>query len=332
MRFPMQLNMSLTGYLMKNKLKGVERFPLVLMLEPLHLCNLSCLGCGRIREYKDTMQDKLTLQQCLDAVVECGAPVVSICGGEPLLYPQIGELVKEVIALKRHIHLCTNAIELERSLDKFTPSTFLNLNFSIDGMAKTQEFTRNRKGIFDLQMKAMREAKRRGFRVFVNTTLYKESDVKEIEALFDLLTETGVDGIEATPGFSYGEVVKDMFLEREETHKKFRYIASLAHKYRLLNTPLYMKFLTGERHLDCTPWGTVTYNPQGWKGPCYLITDKHYTSFREMMDTTDWERFVKREDPRCRDCMMHSGVEATAVREVGKSARDIYEMVRWNLT
>jgi len=332
MRFPMQLNVSLTSYLMKKKLKGVKRYPTVLMLEPLHLCNLACMGCGRIREYKDTLQDMLTLQECVDKVIECGAPVVSICGGEPLIYPEIGPLVKRVLELKRHIYLCTNAVKLSESLDKFTPSPYLNLNLSIDGLEKTQEITRGRKGIFDIQMKAISDAKARGFRVIINTTLYKESEVSEVEQLFDRLTALKVDGILVTPGFSYGEVKGDIFLDREESMKKFKYLSSLSNKYRFFNTPLYMHFLAGERHLKCTPWGSVTVNPQGWKAPCYLITDRHYKTFKEMMDGVDWEKYVERDDPRCKNCMMHSGVEPTAVEEVGKSLKDIVEIVKWNLT
>lgn len=316
---------------MKKKLSGEKRFPLVLMLEPTHKCNLACAGCGRIREYKDTLSDMMTLQQCLGAVVECGAPVVSICGGEPLIYPHIGELVEGVLGLGKHIYLCTNALELQASFFKFKPSPYFNLNFSIDGMEATQDATRNRKGIFELQVAAMREAKRRGFRVIVNTTLYKESDIGEVERLFDLFTEIGVDGILVTPGFSYESVGKDIFMDRQESHDKFRRLAEIAGRYRLINTPLYMKFLTGERHLDCTPWGTVTCNPQGWKGPCYLITDGHYKSYSEMMDATYWEKFVKREDPRCLNCMLHSGVEASAVEETGKSLRDIVEVIKWSL-
>jgi hopanoid biosynthesis associated radical SAM protein HpnH len=317
---------------MKKKLKGVKRYPTVLMLEPLHLCNLACMGCGRIREYKDTLQDMLTLQECVDKVIECGAPVVSICGGEPLIYPEIGSLVKRILELKRHIYLCTNAVKLSESLDKFTPSPYLNLNLSIDGLEKTQEVTRGRKGIFDIQMKAISDAKARGFRVIINTTLYKESEVSEVEELFDRLTALKVDGILVTPGFSYGEVESDIFLDREESMKKFKYLSSLSKKYRFFNTPLYMHFLAGERHLKCTPWGSVTVNPQGWKAPCYLITDRHYSTFKEMMDNVDWEKYVERADPRCRNCMMHSGVEPTAVEEVGKSLKDIVEIVKWNLT
>ncbi|MBI5695901.1 MAG: adenosyl-hopene transferase HpnH [Nitrospirae bacterium] len=325
MRFPLELNVSLTKYLMSMKMKGVKRFPLVLMLEPLHLCNLSCSGCGRIREY-------MTLEQCVHAIKECGAPVITICGGEPLLYPKIGELVEETLKLKRHIYLCTNALKLSESLKLFKPSPYLNLNVSIDGLEETQEKTRNRKGIYDIQVRAIADAKAKGFRVITNTTLYKETDVHEVEELFDRLTKLGVDGILVTPGFNYDAVEEDIFLDREASLEKFRYIVKLADRYRFFNTPLYMKFLSGERHLDCTPWGNVTVNPQGWKAPCYLITDRHYKTFREMMDDVAWDKYIKREDPRCKDCMLHSGVEPTAVQEVGKSLKDIIEIIRWNLS
>jgi len=331
MRFPMQLNVSLTKYIMKMKIEGKKRFPLVLMIEPLHLCNLACMGCGRIREYKDTLQDMLSVEQCLAAVDECGAPIVSICGGEPLIYPQIGELVEKILEKGKHIYLCTNSLRLSESLAKFKPSPYLNINPSIDGLEKTQEITRGRKGIFDIQMKAITDAKERGFRVVVNTTVYKESELSELEELFDRLTKLKVDGILVTPGFSYGEVESDIFLDRQESIRKFKHIASLSKKYRFFNTPMYMHFLAGERQLRCTPWGSLTYNPQGWKAPCYLITDKHYERYADMMAEVDWERYIERRDPRCKNCMMHSGVEPTAVEEVGKSAKDIYEIIRWNL-
>jgi len=332
MRHPLQLNVSMTKYILKNKLGGVKRFPLVLMLEPLHLCNLACIGCGRIREYKDTLQDMMTVKQCVEASKECGAPVVSICGGEPLIYPEIGPLVRELIGIKRHIQLCTNALKLSESLDKFTPSAYLTFSISIDGLEKTQEVTRGRKGIYDIQMKAIEDAKAKGFRVITNTTLYKETDVKEVEELFNRLTALKVDGLLVTPGFSYDAVNRDIFLERKESLEKFRHVSKLAGKYRFVNTPMYMHYLAGERELNCTPWGSVTVNPQGWKGPCYLITDRHYKTFRELMDGTEWEQFVERKDPRCRDCMMHCGVEPTAVEEVGKSLSDVLELVRWNLS
>jgi len=332
MRFPLQLNVSLTKHIISNTMRGEKRFPLVLMLEPLHKCNLACMGCGRIREYKDTLDKMMTLDECVSAVEECGAPVVSICGGEPLIYPEIGELVSELLSMKRHIQFCTNALKLSASLDKFKPTPYLTFNISIDGLRETQELTRGRKGIFDIQTKAIEDAKQRGFRVVINTTLYKETEVEEIEELFGMLTGLGVDGFLVTPGFSYGEVENDMFLDREATLDKFRRIAAMADRFRFVNTPLYLKFLKGERDLDCTPWGTLTVNPMGWKAPCYLITDSHYGSYREMMENVDWDRFIHRRDPRCKNCMMHSSVEATAVKEVGKSFSDMFEMVRWNLS
>jgi hopanoid biosynthesis associated radical SAM protein HpnH len=332
MRHPVQLNVSMTKYIVKNKIKGVKKFPLVMMLEPLHLCNLACIGCGRIREYKNTLQDMMTLKQCIDAAKECGAPVVSICGGEPLIYPEIGPLVKELIAMKRHVQFCTNALKLSESLDKFTPSPYLTFTVSIDGLEKTQEMTRGRKGIFDVQTKAISAAKARGHRLIVNTTLYKETEVSEIEELFKRLTALGVDGFLVTPGFSYDAVENDIFLAREQSWEKFQQVFKMGEKYRFVNTPLYMRFLAGERNLKCTPWGSVTVGPQGWKGPCYLITDGHYKTFRELIEDTQWDKFVERKDPRCRDCMMHCGVEPTAVEEVGKSFRDVVELIKWNFT
>jgi hopanoid biosynthesis associated radical SAM protein HpnH len=332
MRHPVQLNVSMTKYIIKNKIMGVKKFPLVMMLEPLHLCNLACIGCGRIREYKNTLQDMMTLTQCIDAAKECGAPVVSICGGEPLIYPDIGPLVKELIAMKRHVQFCTNALKLSESLDKFTPSPYLTFTISIDGLEKTQEMTRGRKGIFDVQTKAISDAKARGHRLIVNTTLYKETEVSEIEELFKRLTALGVDGFLVTPGFSYDAVENDIFLAREQSWEKFQQVFKMGERYRFVNTPLYMRFLAGERNLKCTPWGSVTVGPQGWKGPCYLITDRHYKTFRELIEDTQWDKFVERKDPRCRDCMMHCGVEPTAVEEVGKSFRDVVELIKWNFT
>jgi hopanoid biosynthesis associated radical SAM protein HpnH len=332
MRHPVQLNVSMTKYIIKNKIMGVKKFPLVMMLEPLHLCNLACIGCGRIREYKNTLQDMMTLTQCIDAAKECGAPVVSICGGEPLIYPDIGPLVKELIAMKRHVQFCTNALKLSESLDKFTPSPYLTFTISIDGLEKAQEMTRGRKGIFDVQTKAISDAKARGHRLIVNTTLYKETEVSEIEELFKRLTALGVDGFLVTPGFSYDAVENDIFLAREQSWEKFQQVFKMGERYRFVNTPLYMRFLAGERNLKCTPWGSVTVGPQGWKGPCYLITDRHYKTFRELIEDTQWDKFVERKDPRCRDCMMHCGVEPTAVEEVGKSFRDVVELIKWNFT
>jgi hopanoid biosynthesis associated radical SAM protein HpnH len=202
----------------------------------------------------------------------------------------------------------------------------------MDGLEKTHDLTRGRKGLYKLDLRMIRLAKEQGFRVVTNTTVYKETEVKEIEGMLDELHAAGVDGFLVSPGYHYEAVQDDIFMDREEVHQKFKYIYELSKKYRFLNTPLYLKFLTGERQFDCTPWGNITVNPQGWKGPCYLITDRHYETMADLLDQTDWDRFEKREDPRCRNCMMHCSVEPTVVRETSKNLRDMVEMVRWNLS
>jgi len=332
MRFPIQLTASLTSYLVKNKLKGRERFPIVLMLEPLHLCNLACDGCGRIREYKETIQDSMSLEKCLGVVDESGAPVVSICGGEPLIYPHIDALVNGIVERKRNLYLCTNAINLDKHLPHFPKSPYFTINVSMDGLEKTHDVTRGRKGLYKLDLRMIRLAKEQGFRVVTNTTVYKETEMEEIESMFEELHAAGVDGFLVSPGYHYEAVQDDIFLNREEIHRKFKYILGLSKKFRFHNSPLYLKFLAGEREFDCTPWGNITVNPQGWKGPCYLITDQHYSSMNDLLDQTDWKRFEKREDPRCKNCMMHCSVEPTVVRELGSNWRDVAEMVRWNLS
>ena len=332
MRFPVQLTASLTSYLVKNKLKGRKRFPIVLMLEPLHLCNLACDGCGRIREYKETIQESMSLEECLGVVDESGAPVVSICGGEPLIYPHIDALVNGIVERKRNLYLCTNAINLDKHLPHFPKSPYFTINVSMDGLEKTHDVTRGRKGLYKLDLRMIRLAKEKGFRVVTNTTVYKGTEVEEIEGMFEELQAAGVDGFLVSPGYHYEAVQDDIFLNRAEIHRKFKYILELSKKFRFHNTPLYLKYLAGEREFDCTPWGNITVNPSGWKGPCYLITDKHYKSMNDLLDQTDWDRFEKREDPRCTNCMMHCSVEPTIVREMGSNWRDVAEMIRWNLS
>lgn len=332
MRFPIQMTFSVMRHVVKSFLKGRRRFPLVLMLEPLHLCNLACDGCGRIREYESTIKEMMPLEDCLARVDECDAPIVSICGGEPLIYPPIVELVEGILAKGRHVMMCTNAIGLEKFLARVKPTPYFTINVSMDGLAKTHDVTRGRKGLYELDMKSIRAAKARGFRVVSNTTVYKETDVEEVEQLFQELSEAGVDGMLVSPGYHYQAVADDIFLTKAEIHRKFLHIKNLAKKYRFVNSPLYLQFLAGERHYDCTPWGNPTVNPQGWKGPCYLITDGHYKSYQELMEQTDWEKYEKRDDPRCTNCMMHSSVEPTVMRESGKNLRDMLTMMKWNLS
>lgn len=332
MRFPIQLTWSITKHLVKNRLKGRKRFPLVLMLEPLHACNLACDGCGRIREYKETIREKMSLEECLAAVDSCDSPIVSVCGGEPLIYPDIVGLVNGIVERKRHLYLCTNAIGLEKFLPHFPKSPYFTINVSMDGLEQTHDVTRGRKGLFNIDMGAIKTAKAQGFRVITNTTVYKETDMTEIEGLCEELTKAGVDGMLLAPGYAYQAIQDDIFLDRQGIYDKFRRLSGWSKRFRFMNTPLYLQFLRGERHFDCTPWGNPTVNPKGWKGPCYLITDRHYASYDELMAQTDWEKFEKREDPRCANCMMHCSVEPTVMRETGGSLTDAMTMLKWNLT
>ena len=332
MRFPWKLNYDLTKYIIVNKMKGVEKYPLVLMLEPTHLCNLACSGCGRIREYADTIKEMMSLEECLQSVDECPAPVVTITGGEPLLYPSVFELIEKVLERGKHIYFCTNALLLEKGLDSMRPHPNFTLNIHLDGMEETHDRILERKGTFKTAIAAIGKAKSLGFRVCTNTTIFKETNLVEIDMLFSLLTDLKVDGILVAPGFGYEAVGEKLFLERREIERKFEEVYEMSKRFRFYSTPMYLKFLKGERKLECTPWGNPTRNPKGWKSPCYLITDTHYPSYREMMARTDWSRYGVGKDERCAQCMMHCGFEPSVVIEVGKSWKDIWEMILWNMT
>lgn len=333
MRFPIGLNLKLSAYLLRNRLAGRARFPLVLMLEPTHNCNLRCYGCGKVREYLKTLKEVLPLERCLAAAEECGAPVVSICGGEPTMYEPIGELVAGLLRQGRQVFCCTHGGFLPDVLHKFRPDRAFTFNVSLDGLAETHDRTHAKKGTFDLALRGLRAAKRAGFRVVTNTTIFTETGVDEVHRLFEFLEGEGVDGFLVSPAYHYEAIRRsDIFMHREEIDRKFAEIFTLRDRFRFFNTPLYLRFLTGERDLPCTPWGNVTFNPRGWKGPCYLITDGHYATFRELMACTDWDRYEAKADPRCRDCKMHSGFEASVVRLIGRNPRDVVELVRWNLS
>jgi len=332
MKFHPSLIFSLSRYIMRTRLSGSRRAPLVLMLEPLHACNLACRGCGRIREYKGTMREQLSLEQCIRAIDEAGTPVVTITGGEPLMHKELVALVAAAVARKKHLYLCTNGILLEEFLPKIQPSPNLNINVSLDGMEETHDRLRNAKGVFTKAVAGIAEAKRRGFRVVINTTVYYDTGNAEIISLFELLAKLRVDGILVAPGFSYFESGQEIFLTRERVHEKFRSLESAFARFPIISTPLYLDFLRGKRDFRCSPWGNPTRNVRGWKSPCYLITDAHYGSFREMIDKTPWEKYGPGKDPRCANCMMHCGYEPTIAYETGNRLRDIATMVKWNLS
>ena len=319
----------MVGYLLKNRLQGRQRFPLVLMLEPTHRCNLACSGCGRIREYHETLYHEMSLEECMQAVAEAGAPVVTITGGEPLLYGPADRLVREVLLRGSHIYFCTNGLLLEDSLPRFRPSSRFTWNVHFDGTEPVHDAIICRDGGFRKALAGVKRAKAMGFRVSTNTTVYRETSVADLERLFEELTSAGVDGILVAPGFSYEEVLQDVFLTRREIMDKFQSIRRWQYRFPIISNPVYLDFLVGNRSLHCTPWGNPTRNPQGWKSPCYLITDTHYSTFDELMERTDWDRFVSGRDPRCAQCMVHCGYEPTIVREM--NGRDLLRMIQWNL-
>jgi hopanoid biosynthesis associated radical SAM protein HpnH len=329
----------MTAYLLKKKLSGAARFPLVLMLEPLHACNLKCVGCGRIREYAQTRNRTLSVAECLDSVDECGAPVVSICGGEPLIYPGVKELVEKTLARKKHIYLCTNGLLLEEKLDLFQPSTRFFINVHLDGMEATHDAITGRKGVFDQAVAGIRAAKAAGFLVYTNTTVYKQTDPHEMAVLFDYLTELGVDGFMISPAYGYEAVrtsettVDDtIFMTRDEVHAKFRQARALLERFKLVTSPLYLDFLSGQRELPCAAWANPTRNVMGWKAPCYLITDGHFDSYAQMTESTDWDTLGPGSDPRCEHCLVHCGFEPAAVLSANKSIRDVMKMALWQVT
>ncbi len=331
MRFPLSLSLDLGRYLLTKRLQGEEKFPLVLMLEPTHQCNLTCQGCGRIQEYRDTIGLSLSLEECLGAVEECGAPVVTITGGEPLIYPPVFELAQELVHRGKHMYLCTNAILLEKSLPRLPLSDRLTLSVHLDGLAPSHDRLLGRAGLFNTAISAIKAAKARGFRVCTNTTIYKETDPQEIEILFAYLGHIGVDGLLVSPAYSFEGVSDELFLSREEIKEKFTRLTGNGLHFKFFSTPLYLSFLRGERDYECTPWANPTRNPHGWRSPCYQLADTHYATFQELMGRTPWDHYGVGRDPRCAQCMMHSGFEPTVVRQMAGVA-DIWTMLRWNLT
>jgi len=333
MRTPVSLMTSMSGYLVRKGLSGERKFPLTMMLEPLHTCNLTCTGCGRIREYKSTIGDMLTVEQCLRAVDECGAPIVSICGGEPLMYPEIGRLTSEILARKKHIYLCTNGIFIRKRLKDFKPTSRFFFNVHLDGLEKTHDICVERDGVFREAVEGIQAAKAAGFLVTSNTTIYKETDIEEIDQLFEYLQTLGVDGHMISPAYSYAAVdTKDIFMSREEIRRKFVQASSLLERYNIMTTPVYMEYLRGERELMCTAWGNPTFNPRGWKGPCYLMTDAHHEHFHDLMEKTPWEKYGRGRDPRCADCMVHVGYEASSVLGGNKKFGDTWKLLSWTLS
>ena len=331
MRFPLHLATSTIANQTRNAIAGNKRYPFVLMLEPLYTCNLACIGCA-VERHTGKLADRLTLEQCLDAVDTSAAPVVSLCGGEPTIYPELPELVSEIIDRKRHIYLCTNGLLLDTKVyGVIPPNKRLMINVHLDGMRETHDRVCAREGVFDRAIEMVREGVRLGHHMMANMTIFKETDVGEVEELCKLLTGLGVEGMLVSPGYHYESVAADIFLTRSEIQKKFRHVLEISKKYRLTSTPMFLEFAAGLREYDCSPWSTVTFTPKGWKGPCYLIGKTHTFDWDEFWNGTDWDYWESRQDDLCKNCAMHSGFEASVVRELPKKPGDMLRLAAWNL-
>jgi hopanoid biosynthesis associated radical SAM protein HpnH len=326
MAIPAAQAIAVSSYLMKQKLQRKKRYPLVLMLEPLWRCNLACVGCGKIQHPEEILNTYLSPEECWAAAEECGAPVVSIAGGEPLVHPQIDKIVSGLIERKKFVTLCTNAILLERWLPKFTPSKYFSFTIHLDGMRDLHDDMVDRKGVFDKAVKGIEEAKRLGFRVTTNTTVYSDSSVDDMKELFNYLTDDlKTDGIVVSPGYDYPKAPNQkVFMQRPQMIQKFRDILTLddSKRWNFVDTPIFLEFLQGKRAMQCTAWGNPTRTVLGWQRPCYLMNEGYANSFVELMEETEWERYGYGRDARCTNCMAHCGYEATAVEATMASPRE----------
>ena len=331
MKFPLRSTVQIGRYVASQK--GVERYPLVLMLEPTLGCNIACIGCGKIREYESN-KARLTVDECVDSGAQCPAPVVSICGGEPLIYKGIEEVVAGFLEMKKNIQLCTNALRLEELLDRFTPNPRLTWVVHLDGMRDIHDYICDYPGLWDIAISAIRAAREQGFRVTTNTTIFKETEVADVIEMMRFLTEeVGTDGMLVAPGYQYSQIDPNLTMTRSEHEEKFRAIRSAARSkgYRWLASPIYQDFLTGERSLPCTPWGSITRNPYGWKGPCYLLTDAIFPTYEALMDGMEWERYGPGNDARCEHCAIHCGFEPSATLATTSSLKETVRSLAWTL-
>ncbi|HTH47403.1 MAG TPA: DUF3463 domain-containing protein [Candidatus Limnocylindria bacterium] len=388
MRFPLALTVKIASHIVKHKVARTPKFAMVLQLEPLHTCNLTCTGCGRIREYSTNLKDMVPLEKCLGAAMECEAPMVSICGGEPLIYPKIEELIAGLHEQGRVIYICTNGVFMRKKMRDYLaavytekmepklqrllkeqlitekeaeairkaegaaktkvvirPSKWMYWNVHVDGLEFTHDLIVEREGVFKECIAAIKMAKILGYQTATNTTVYKETDVQELEDMFKYLSSLEVDGHTISPGYDYDAAKKDMakrlgrdpkefFLTREMTRQKFAKIQEWGEKFTIFGTPVYQEFLAGKRELTCTAWAIPTYNVRGWKAPCYLMTDGHYGGYQEMLGNVKWENYGvvdgKARDPRCENCMVHCGYDPSGALGTNYQAGDNWKNFAYN--
>lgn len=319
MSIPFIQKVRVASYIIKQRLRGVKRYPLVLMLEPLFRCNLACAGCGKIDYPKRILDRQLSVEECLAAVDECDAPVVSIPGGEPLIHKDIPKIVEGIIARKKFVYLCTNGLLMKKRLHEFKPTPYLTFSVHLDGLRERHDASVCREGVFDKAVEAIRLALGRGFRVTANCTLFHGESADDVAKFMDLAMSLGVEGVTISPGYSYQHApAQDVFLGRATSKKLFRDVfrSGKGRGWRFNQSPLFLDFLAGNQSYQCTPWGNPTRNVLGWQRPCYLLVDEGYAaSFRELMEETKWDDYGVGRNAKCADCMVHCGYEPTAVND-----------------
>ena len=336
MPVPISQMWTVATYVLGQRLKGRTKYPLVLMLEPLFRCNLACAGCGKIQYPAHILKKHLSVDECVRAVEECGAPMVSIPGGEPLLHPDIGQIVRELVKRRKYIYLCTNALLLKERLDEgvFTPSKYLTFSVHMDGLEENHDFAVCREGTYQKAVTAIRQAVNSGFRVTTNTTLFDGADPNAVRDFFDAMMEIGVEGMMVSPGYAYDKAPdQKSFLKRKTTNELFEMILSNRRdgkrRWRFNQSPLFLEFLMGKREYECTPWGMPTYNLFGWQKPCYLLQEGYADTFAELMRDTQWENYGRESgNPKCANCMVHSGYEASAVNHTFASFGGLFATVK----
>ena len=333
MAVPVSQMWTVAVYVLGQKIRRRRRYPLVLMLEPLFRCNLACAGCGKIQYPAHILRKHLSVDECLRAVDECPAPMVSIPGGEPLLYPHIGELVKELVKRRKYIYLCTNAILLKEKLDQgvFKPSKYLTFSVHMDGQQEHHDFAVCREGVYETAADAIRTAVEMGYRVTTNTTLFDGVDPNSVRAFFDEMMQLGVEGMTVSPGYAYEKAPdQQSFLKHKQTNELFEMILSNRPKrWKFNQSPLFLEFLMGKRDYECTPWGNPTYNTFGWQKPCYLLQEGYADTFDELLNDTEWENYGRASgNPKCQQCMVHCGYEPTAVDHTFSSFGGLWATIK----
>lgn len=326
---PIELALRLGWYILKNKATGRKRFPLVTMLEPLEACNLACEGCGRIREYEPVISRYLTVEQCLTAVKESSAPIVSIAGGEPTMHPKIDEIVNRLVAQKKFVYMCTNALLMERVMKKIPPSKYFCFVVHLDGMEEAHDKSVYRKGVWKIAVRGIKVALEQGYRVTTNTTVFNGLDEADLIAMFKMMTDMGIEGCMVSPGYQYDSVPnQELFISRRQAREVFKRVLNPKLGIRFYNNPLYLSFLRGEREYQCTAWSNPTYTIMGWREPCYLLGDRHTQNFKDLMKQDLWDRYGVGNDPRCANCLMHCGFESASIFDALGNPKAAFKMLK----